>query len=86
MNDPVYEWRIFGADSELGRPIPENTPVALVNDKVEPAPDFLVYFKRPVGADIGWTTSKTWLDQIVDWAEKQAVEAAKKAIEAWIAA
>ena len=41
VNDPVYEWRIFGVDSELGRPIPENTPVALVNDKVEPTPTSL---------------------------------------------
>ena len=84
VNDPVYEWRIFGADSELGRPIPENTPVALVNDKVEPTPDFLVYFKRPAGADIGWTSSQGWWDQIVDWAEKNAVEAAIAAIKAYV--
>ena len=31
--EPAYEWRIFGADSELGKPIPENAPVALCNDE-----------------------------------------------------
>ena len=82
--DDGFQWVIFGADSELGRPIPENSPVALVNAKVEPSPDFLVYFKRPAGADIGWTTSQGWWDQIVDWAEKHAVEAAIAAIKAYL--
>jgi hypothetical protein len=82
VKDPAYEWRIFGADSELGKPIPQNTPVALLNDKVKPAPDFLVFFKREAGADVGWTTSKGWWGQVADFAEKHAVEGAVALIKA----
>jgi hypothetical protein len=78
---PIYEWRIFGADSELGRPIPENTPVALLNDKVQPEPDFLVHFNRPRGmADVGWTTSAGLWDQ----ATEAAIDVAKAAIKRYI--
>jgi hypothetical protein len=75
-----FEWRIFGADSELGKPIPENTPVALVNDKVQPNPDFLIYFDRVVGCDVGWTTSPGFWDQVGDWVKKDGVDYAIKAI------
>ena len=62
---PKYEWRIFGADSERGKPILENTQVAFMNDNVKPDPDFLVKFDRPPGmADIGWTTSPGLWDQV----------------------
>ena len=72
---PRFEWRVFGP--EFGKPIPENTPVAIVNDKVTPEPDFLIYFKRPVGVDIGWTSSPEFWGPLV---EKAAVSLAKKAI------
>jgi hypothetical protein len=75
-----FQWRIFGADSELGKPIPENTPVALVNDKVQPNPDFLIYFDRVVGCDVGWTTSPGFWDQVGDWVKKDGVDYAIKAI------
>jgi hypothetical protein len=83
--NPIYEWRIFGADGELGKPIPENTPVALWNDKVEPDPDFLIKFNRPAGTDIGWTTSPGFWDHVGSLAEKYAADAAKAAIMAIIA-
>jgi hypothetical protein len=79
-NGPVFEWRIFGADTELGKPIPENTAIALLNDKVKPSPDFLIKFDRPVGADVGWTSSPGFWDQVGDFAEKHAVDAVKAAI------
>jgi hypothetical protein len=79
---PKYEWRIFGADSELGKPIPENTPVAILNDKVQPDPDFLINFNRPVGSDIGWTTSPGFWDSFGSIAEKYAADAAKVAVRA----
>jgi hypothetical protein len=76
VGEAEYEWRIFGADSTMGRPIPENTPVALVNDNVKPDPDFLVHFDRTVGTDIGWTTSPGFWDHAGDLAQKAAVAAA----------
>jgi hypothetical protein len=83
-DNPKYEWRIFGADSELGKPIPENTPVALLNDKVQPDPDFLINFSRPPGmADVGWTTSPGFWDHVASLAEKAAAEGAKAAIKAY---
>jgi hypothetical protein len=77
---PIFEWRIFGTDTEVGKPIPENTPVALLNDKVKPSPDFLIYFERPVGVDIGWTTSPGFWDHVGDLAEKHKADIAKAAI------
>lgn len=79
---PVFEWRIFAGD--VGTPIPENAPVAIVNDTVQPSPDFLVFFNRPpgMGTDIGWTTSPGFWDHVTDFAEKHAADVAKAAIVA----
>jgi hypothetical protein len=78
---PKYEWRIFGADSEPGKPIPENTPVALVNDEVEPEPDFLIKFDRPPGmADVGWTTSPGLWDSVT----QAAIDYARGRIKAYV--
>jgi hypothetical protein len=82
-NNPHYQWRIFGADREIGKPIPENTPVALLNDKVQPEPDFLIHFDRPPGmADVGWTTSPGFWEQVGSLVEKHAIDAARIAIKA----
>lgn len=81
--NPVFEWRIFGANNQIGTPIQENSLVAIVNDKVEPSPDFLIYFERPPGmADIGWTTSPGFWDQVTGFLDKHKVELAQAAIEA----
>ena len=79
---PVFEWRIIGP--ELNKPIRENMPVAIINDKVQPDPDFLIYFKRVVGADVGWTSSPGFWDQVRSAAEKVAVKAAKEFIKSKI--
>ncbi|MDQ2746508.1 MAG: hypothetical protein M3T96_04525 [Acidobacteriota bacterium] len=77
--DPVYQWRIFGADTELGKPIPTGSLVAIVNEKVEPATDFMVYVDRPPGiADVGWTTSPEFFNKIGNGGAKLLTEAAKK--------
>jgi hypothetical protein len=51
-----------------------------VNDNVEqdgqPKPDFLVVHGRPVGTDIGWTTSPDFWDVVLDAAGRIAVKAA----------
>jgi hypothetical protein len=80
--DPKFEWRIFAG--EVGTPIPENTAVAIFNDKVEPEPDFLVFFNRlpAAGTDIGWTTSPGFWDNVGNLAEKHAADLAKAAIVA----
>jgi hypothetical protein len=80
--NPVFEWRIFGSNNQTGTPIPENSFVAIVNDKVEPSPDFLIYLNRAPGmADVGWTTSpESFVSGILNFAEKHAIDAAKGAI------
>ena len=84
--EPIYQWRIFGANSQLGTPIAADSPVAVVNDKVEPSPDFLIYFDRPPGmADVGWTTSPDFFNKIVSAAEKVAIEAAKTGLKSLLA-
>ncbi len=71
---PSFEWRIFGASGEMGKPIGMGEAVAIVNVNVKPDPDFLIYFKRPAGADVGWTTSPGWLGRF-----RMAFEMAQKA-------
>lgn len=76
--NPVFEWRILGSNNQTGTPISENSFVAIINDKVEPSPDFLIYFERPPGmADVGWTTSPGFMDGILDFADKHKIEIAK---------
>jgi hypothetical protein len=72
----VFEWRIFDETGEFERPIAMGTSVAIVNINVNPSPDFFIYFKRPAGADVGWTTSPGWWDKI-----KKLTPLAKKALD-----
>jgi len=66
---------------EIG--VQENSLVAIVNDKVEPSPDFLVYFERPPGmAAIGWTTSPGFWGSVTGYLDKHKVDIAKAAIAA----
>jgi hypothetical protein len=77
---PYPEWRAFLAGGEPGQPIPTGAQVALVNTKVKPKQDFLIYLNRVPGeGDIGWTSSSNW------WAEasphlKDVLEVTKAAI------
>jgi hypothetical protein len=75
VSAPQFQWRIYGATSEKGKPIPTDSWVALVNEKVEPEADFLVYLDRPTGADVGWTTSPDWKGKAKDWLTKEAFHA-----------
>lgn len=79
--NPVFQWRVFGANNQLGTPISAGSSVAIVNDKVEPSPDFFIYFDRPRGmADVGWTTSPEFFNKFLNAAEKIGVAAAKKGL------
>jgi len=66
-DDPEFQWRIYGPGSKKGQPIATNSWVALINAKVEPQADFLVYLDRIQAGDIGWTTSPDWKGKISDW-------------------
>lgn len=67
VEQPSYEWLIYGPTSEKGTPILTDSSVAVINEKVEPEADFLVYLDRVAGADVGWTTSPDWKDKATDW-------------------
>ncbi|MBA4158075.1 MAG: hypothetical protein H0X65_11440 [Gemmatimonadetes bacterium] len=77
---PVFEWRLYDDTGRKGAPIPTGARIAIVNEKVEPSADFLVYLDRPTGGDVGWTTSPDFWKRVQDIAEKTAVEAFKKLI------
>jgi hypothetical protein len=86
-SEPHYEWMIIGADGTVGQPVKTGQPYAVINEKVKPDPDFLVYLDRPMPgvADIGWTSSPDFWDKIVDSTERLAMQAAKKGVAGLIA-
>jgi hypothetical protein len=65
--NPHQEWRIFGPSGKKGERIMSGKNYAIVNVKVKPEPDFLIYFNRemPGVCDIGWTTSPAWLNKFI---------------------
>jgi hypothetical protein len=79
LTNPVFEWRIFGANGQAGTPIGADSPVAIANIKVQPSPDFMIYFDRPPGmADVGWTSSPQFWNSVANLAVKTGIEVAKK--------
>ena len=68
---PSFEWRVYAPTVDKGQPIPTGSVVAIINEKVEPDADFMVYLDRPVGADVGWTTSTDWKGKITNWPKKK---------------
>ena len=74
-DDPAFEWRIYGESGQDGEPVPTEGWVAILNEKVEPDPDFLIHFGRP-GADVGWTTSPQWWETMLDTAGQIATKGA----------
>lgn len=75
---PQFEWRILGP-GDLGEPIQVGSPCALVNVKVRPDPDFMVFLEKhmPKVVDLGWTTSPTWCESYGGAAIKAAETAMK---------
>jgi hypothetical protein len=75
--NPFFEWYICGADAQKGKPISEGSFYAIVNSKVKPNPDFLVYLDRiPGQADVGWTTSPNWPGKVLSDIDKYKGDAA----------
>jgi hypothetical protein len=64
-SEPVFEWKVLGGKS--GQPMRTADNVAIYNSKVEgegSLGECLVYFNRPLGANIGWPSSPSWSDQL----------------------
>jgi hypothetical protein len=71
-DNPVHEWRLLGG--RPGAPVKTGESFSIFNmhgENGEP----LIYFKREFGGNIGWPSSKTLLEQGLDWA-KEAVQKA----------
>jgi hypothetical protein len=68
---PVFEWKLAGGSP--GTTIDPNAYLAIFNEK---ASEFLIYFDRTVGGDIGWPSSETWGEQL----KGKLLEEAKKAV------
>jgi hypothetical protein len=67
-DNPAFEWRVFSGAVSIGQTIPAGAVVALLNEKVQPAADFMIHFGR-TGADIGWTTSPSDFKFLTDHAK-----------------
>jgi hypothetical protein len=65
---PSFEWRLLGG--RPGTPVQTQEWIAIYNEKSEGG-EPLMYFDRDVGGDIGWPSSKRWLEQLTDklWEE-----------------
>jgi hypothetical protein len=66
-DNPVFEWRLLGG--RPGTPVRTRDWLSIFNghsDDGEP----LIYFKREVGGNIGWPSSKTWAQQGLDWTKE----------------
>jgi hypothetical protein len=74
----IFEWKLLGGG--CGRPIDPNQYLAVYNER---ANEFLIFFDRTAGGDIGWPSSQTWGQQL----KGELLEQAKKAaLEALLAA
>ena len=73
---PVFEWKILGG--AIGQAVHTQDKVALYNTKSEDG-EFLIFFDRSLGGDIGWPSSRTYTDRIKD----MVGPAAKKAVMAY---
>jgi hypothetical protein len=78
---PVYEWKILGGS--VGDAVRTGDLVAIYNVH---ARECLIHFDRTRGGDIGWPSSKTWGDQILDRVLKALKEHADDAVKAMLAA
>ncbi len=72
---PIFEWRLMGG--KVGSPVKTGEYLGIYNDASK---EFLIYFDRTAGGDIGWPSSQTWWDQGKDRVKK----AAKKAAEDYV--
>jgi hypothetical protein len=72
-DSPVLEWRLYGG--RAGAPVRTQERFCIFNEHGEHG-EPLIYFRRELGGNIGWPSSKTLLDQGFRWATDVAVKAA----------
>jgi hypothetical protein len=78
---PVFEWKLLGGT--VGQPVNAKDPVAIYNTKAGSAGspgNFLIYFDRTAGGDIGWPDSTTWDEKLLKLGTDLAWSAAKKLV------
>ncbi|WP_433295571.1 hypothetical protein ACQP2F_36155 [Actinoplanes sp. CA-030573] len=86
-HDPVFEWKVAGG--KAGQPVHTADNVAIYNSRVDVEGghgDFFVHFQRQIGANIGWTTSPSWFDQLEQELKKLLPEGIDRAIRAAVLA
>jgi hypothetical protein len=76
-DNPVFEWRLLGG--RQGTPVRTGQWLSIFNMHAQPG-EPLIYFKREVGGNIGWPSSRTWVEQGFGWAK----EALQKALAEYI--
>jgi hypothetical protein len=79
--NPEFEWAVYGGAT--GSPVNTNVPIAIFNTRVERGGengDFMMYFDRPVGGDIGWITSPTLWGQLAPHLKTVVEKAIKVAL------
>ena len=72
-DNPVFEWRLLGG--RPGTPVKTRDWLCIWNvhgDNGEP----LIYFKPEIGGNIGWPSSRTLLQQGIDWTKETVRKAA----------
>jgi hypothetical protein len=78
---PVFEWKLAGGPA--GTTIDPNAYLAIYNEN---ASEFLIFFDRTAGGDIGWPSSETWGEQLKGKLLEEAKKAALQALLAAVAA
>lgn len=76
---PVFEWTLLGGP--IGQPVNSKNPVAIHNTKAGSTAspgNFLIYFDRTAGGDIGWPDSTTWTTKLIKLGTGLAWPVAKK--------
>jgi hypothetical protein len=69
---PVYQWRLLGG--KAGNRVSTRDWVTIWNMHTDPG-EPLIHFDREIGGNIGWPSSKTLLQQGLDWAKETVQKA-----------
>jgi hypothetical protein len=78
---PAFEWKLIGPHGSGGQPVKTGEWLAIYNGVEE---DFLIYFGRDVGVDLGWPDSQSWGTQLKGWAKNALKEATKDYLKSYL--
>jgi hypothetical protein len=82
VDQPAYDWKILGG--QPGQAVRTGRDWVILYNITEGQP--LIYFKRDVGAHLGWPDSITWRDKAEKWLRNQLNKAGEYAAKAAVAA